>query len=343
VVFIGIDRYQYWLPLQNPVRDCRELAEILTLRYYTDQVVELYDENATKAGIVRLFSDLVDRLKPADSVAIFYSGHGHLDEKSGQAFWIPCDGAVDAYSQDRWLPNTQVLGYLDKMQADHVVLVSDSCFSGDILEAGKGTPEQINIEYFRKAYARVSRQALTSGARETVPDASEFAAQLKLALQRNAEPYLDPLAIFSQVRLGVRKTIPLFGSLAGTKHQAGGSFLFFLRSGGEQPPAAVSTGPGPTTAAGAAPTGAAPGLAAGAAAGAASSGVATAPSGVAAARTGSLYVVTDPSEAELFIDGAGVGRSPKLVENLPVDRSWGWLPARATCRRARLFALLPGD
>jgi hypothetical protein len=74
---------------------------------------------------------------------------------------------------------------------------------------------------------------LTSGATETVPDVSEFANQLKLALKRNESRYLDALMLFNEIRLGIDSTIPLLGGLQGTGHQEGASFLLFLKEGVE--------------------------------------------------------------------------------------------------------------
>lgn len=62
-----------------------------------------------------------------------------------------------------------------------------------------------------------------------MPDESAFARQLKIALEGNNRPYFDPLALFDQVRLGVRTTLPLFGNLKESGSHEGGSFLFFLR------------------------------------------------------------------------------------------------------------------
>ena len=53
LLLIAIDRYKEWLPLKNPVKDAREIKEILLTRYYIDRVIELYDTNATKANILR--------------------------------------------------------------------------------------------------------------------------------------------------------------------------------------------------------------------------------------------------------------------------------------------------
>jgi hypothetical protein len=84
---------------------------------------------------------------------------------------------------------------------------------------------EIDNDYFRKAYSRISRQVLTSGASEKVPDNSEFARQLKLALARNMNIYIDPIMIYNEVRLGITETLPLLGNLKETGHQEGASFL----------------------------------------------------------------------------------------------------------------------
>ncbi len=228
-VFIAIDKYRYWRPLRNPVADARELREILTRRYYIDEVIELYDEEATRGGIGRLFNDLFQKVGPQDSVFLYYAGHGYLDPLSKTGFWIPADGGTDVYDQERWLSNSIIRGYVSNIKAKDVALFVDSCFSGDLLNPTRGAASEISNEYFKRAYERVSRQVVTSGASETVPDTSEFARQLRMALERNTRPYIDPMMIFNELRLGVTKTTPLFGSIQGSVHQEGGSLVLFLK------------------------------------------------------------------------------------------------------------------
>jgi hypothetical protein len=228
-VLIAVNRYKEWLPLKNPVPDAREIRGILEGKYYMDSVVELYDEGATKVGILKLFERLVNEVQAEDSIFIYYAGHGHMDASSDTGFWIPQDAGTDPYEQRNWLPNVQLRGFISKMKARHVALVSDSCFSGDILNTNRGSVPAINDEYFKNAFSRRSRQVLTSGASETVPDASSFSRAFKRALSENRKPYLDPLMIFNDVRLSVSGTTPLLGTLKDVDHQEGGSFIFFLK------------------------------------------------------------------------------------------------------------------
>jgi hypothetical protein len=228
-LLIGINAYKHWLPLRNPVPDAREIGRILTSRYRYSRknVIELYDKKATKANIIRTFEKLQKKLKQDDSLLILYSGHGHLDNKTNSGFWIPVDSGKDVYKQENWLPNSQVRGLISNIEAKHVLLLVDSCFSGDIID-GTRALDGIN-DYFINAYSHVSRHVITSGASETVPDKSEFCEQLKRILKQNKMPYLDSLILYNEIRLGMRKTLPIIGSLSGTGHQEGSSFLLFLK------------------------------------------------------------------------------------------------------------------
>jgi len=227
-VLIAIDRYKEWNPLSNPVRDAKEIRDILLDQYYIDEIRELYDQNATAAGIRQLLSSLRTEVARDDSVFVFYAGHGHSDTITNTGFWIPSDGGKDSMVQANWLPNIQVRNMLSALPAKHVFLVSDSCFSGDMLDVYRGSGPVIDNEYYRRAYSMVSRQVMTSGASETVPDASEFAMRLKSSLRRAEGACIDPQYLFTIVR-EVKSTQPMLGSIRDSEHQAGGTFLFFRK------------------------------------------------------------------------------------------------------------------
>jgi hypothetical protein len=159
---------------------------------------------------------------------VFYAGHGHTDELTKTGSWIPADAGTDEMEQSNWLPNIQIRNMLSALAGRHVFLVSDACFSGDILDTSRGAAPAITSDYYRRAYGRVSRQVMTSGASETVPDSSEFALRLKSSLRRAENSCIDPEYLFTNVR-EVKTTQPLLGVIRGTEHQEGGSFLFFRK------------------------------------------------------------------------------------------------------------------
>ena len=236
LVLIAVNEYEQWPPLASPVKDAREIKDILLSRYRIDRLHELYDEKATKANILRLLVRLQDEVKADDSLLILYAGHGHLDKNSNTGFWIPVNAGTDAYEQQNWLPHTQLRGLLANVKAAHVFVISDSCFAGDLILATRSLPELVNAASLQKAYSHICRQVLASGATEAVPDVSDFAHQLKSVLSRNVSPYLDAFTLYNEIRLGVSGSVPLLGSLAGTGHQEGASFLLFLRPGLIRPP-----------------------------------------------------------------------------------------------------------
>ena len=239
LVVIAVNNYEQWPPLSSPVKDAREIKDILLSRYRIDRLHELYDEKATKANILRLLVRLQDEVKADDSLLILYAGHGHLDKNSSTGFWIPVNAGTDAYEQQNWLPHTQLRGLLANVKATHVFVISDSCFAGDLILATRSLPELVNAASLQKAYSHICRQVLASGATEAVPDVSDFAHQLKSVLSRNVSPYLDAFTLYNEIRLGVSSSMPLLGSLAGTGHQEGASFLLFLRPGLIRPPESV--------------------------------------------------------------------------------------------------------
>jgi hypothetical protein len=233
LLFIAIDAYRSWPALKNPVADAKEIRNILVEDYYVneEEIIELYNKDATKERIIETFENLQKKLTVHDSLFIYYAGHGHLDEASRQGFWIPVDAGTNRRSQENWLPNSQVRGYITGLKTIHVFLVSDACFSGDILNTTRALPPQIDNAYYRRAYSLTSRQVLTSGSSETVPDYSEFADALKNCLRKNVSPLLDPISIYNDVRLAVQKTTPLYGTLNAANHQEGATFLFFSKQG----------------------------------------------------------------------------------------------------------------
>jgi hypothetical protein len=245
-LLIGINEYTEWLPLQNPVADMKEIKSILKSRYLIDSIIELYDDKATKANILRTFEMLQTRLKPEDSLFIIYSGHGFLDNKTKTGFWIPVDAGRDVYKQENWLSTYQIRGLIANMLTNHILLLVDSCFSGNIIEGNRGIRD-INT-YFTKAYNRMSRFVITSSALEMSPDNSEFAEQLKYFLQQNDQPYIDALTLFHELRNGMKRTLPIFGGLKDAGHQEGSCFLFFLKKAeGERGSFRVKRLPGSTT------------------------------------------------------------------------------------------------
>jgi len=243
-VFIAIDEYREWGPLKYPVKDAKDIKKILLDHYYIDEscIRELYNSAATKAAILRLFTDLQNETEPNDSVFVFHAGHGTDGEDIKTPAWIPYDGSRDIVNQGYWLYHSLIRSLLDSMKARHVFLISDSCYSGELLAAPRGIPETFTD--YPAAYNNVSRQVMSSGASEEVEDESEFASRLKSLLLRTETPYITPLFLCSQIieekTMRPLLTIPNLGPMPQSGHKVGGSFLFFRKN-----PSVVQSDPPP--------------------------------------------------------------------------------------------------
>jgi tetratricopeptide (TPR) repeat protein len=229
LVLIAINRYrnEFWPSLQYPVDDAKEFKKILqaSYNYKNENIKELYDDEATLEKIIEYLEGLQTILKRDDSLLIFFLGHGSLGESSDSGYWIPVDGG--RVELDRWITHTYIKGIIKKMESRHILIISDSCFAGSMLDISRSSTPVIKNDYYRKLYSHRCRQVMTSGARrERVPDRSEFAEKLKSALIENSEFYMDGMMLFVKSR-NVSQTQPLFGGIADSKHEPEAGFLFF--------------------------------------------------------------------------------------------------------------------
>ncbi|MEK7449623.1 MAG: caspase family protein, partial [Planctomycetota bacterium] len=243
LVVIGINNYINFPKLQTAVNDAQEVKKVLLERYGffdTKRLVELYDADATAKRILAELRSLSGKIKPDDSLFIYYAGHGNLDEITKSGAWIPVDGAKN--DPTTWLDNGVLKNHLtvDAIKARHLLLISDSCFAGDFFTRNVQAPN-ITDAYVRTAFSKTSREAITSGGLEPVADAgfenhSVFAHFLLKSLKENTESYLLPAAVHERVKGGVSQNAlqqTQYGSLIGTGTELGGSFVLFLKGAGD--------------------------------------------------------------------------------------------------------------
>jgi len=236
---IGIDTYINWPRLKTAVSDAKSVRDVLLSRYYFDKdhLIELYDEQATRRNILSKLRFLAKKACKDDSLVIFYAGHGHLDSITKSGSWIPVDSGVEDTSA--WITNHDIKNYLrvDAIKAKHILLVSDSCFSGNFFRGHRGKLPEVTDTVIKKAYKLTSRQAITSGGLEPVGDEgfgknSVFSHFLVKTLKENQEPFLVPSSFFPDIKAGVAENaeqFPRFGSLKDTGGQQGGEIILFLK------------------------------------------------------------------------------------------------------------------
>lgn len=239
LLVIGIDTYIYWPRLQTAANDAKSVRDALLSRYHFDKdhLIELYNEQATRKNILGKLRFLAKNVDKDDSLVIFYAGHGHLDSITKTGSWIPVEGGIEDASA--WISNHDIKNYLrvDVTKAKHILLISDSCFSGDFFRSYRSKLPEVTDQVIKKAYELTSRQSITSGGLEPVSDAgfgrnSIFSHFLVETLKENQKPFLVPSDLFPPIKAGVAENaeqFPRFGSLRDTGGQQGGEIVLFLK------------------------------------------------------------------------------------------------------------------
>ena len=186
LLVIAIDDYVHCPKLNNCVKDAQDLIKVLDTRYgisIDNKILPpLFNAEATQKNIVYSFRQLAEKVRPQDSVLIYFSGHGEYDKVLKQGYWVPVEatkGGIDTY-----LPNSEVRVYLDAINSHHTFMMVDSCFSGTLF-VDKSVDK--NIERYERD---PSRWGLTSGRNEIVSDGdagknSPFAESLLYRLRQN--------------------------------------------------------------------------------------------------------------------------------------------------------------
>ncbi|MGD9231587.1 MAG: caspase family protein, partial [Desulfobacterales bacterium] len=194
-LIIGINDYEDpKIPdLETAVDDARSMSEVLGERYGF-QVELLLDRKATKKAIYQALRDLAASAHPDDSILIYYAGHGDLDRTYNDGWWIPAD--AKGGDPITYLDNVQVQKSMRSMEARHVLLISDSCYSGTLFGQARSIPQVIDDKYYLNLYNEKSRWGMTSGNKTPVADDgtgghSVFAHQLLKELRKNEKPYIS--------------------------------------------------------------------------------------------------------------------------------------------------------
>jgi TolB-like protein len=210
--------------LIEPKNDADKLTSILVSKYFFKQedIIRLVDP--TRANILDAIEQKRKSLSVDDNLIIFYAGHGYWDEGLKMGYWLPSDAKKD--SKSNWVSNTDLTLYLSAFESNHVLLVSDACFSGGIFKTRSiGDMDQ----GIKRLYELKSRKAITSGNLKEVPDNSVFMKYFIMQLELNNDAFLTSDQLFAKIRpniLNNSSTEPLYGVVHNTGDE-GGEFVFY--------------------------------------------------------------------------------------------------------------------
>jgi hypothetical protein len=222
---IGIDNYKNLPKLKTATHDARSIALMLQ-KNYGFKVNLLIDP--ARGDILDAFDDYLEALGQNDNLLIYYAGHGWLDETTDRGYWLPVDAKQGRRS--RWLSNADITDTLKSLNAKHVMVVADSCYSGTLTRAAAvGLRDK---DYLKRMSVKKARVAMVSGGLEPVADDggtgnSPFAKAFLDALSNNTN-IVDGTRLFSQIRrpviLNAQQT-PEYSDVRNAGHD-GGDFLF---------------------------------------------------------------------------------------------------------------------
>ena len=223
---IGNNNYRNGLQsLKTAAGDARAVAQALQAEYGF-KVTLLTD--ATRAQVLEALTRLRRTLTADDNLLIYYAGHGSYDQAGDQGYWLP----VDAKAQDptNWISNADITTMLKAIQARHIMVVADSCYSGSLTRDANADIR--DASYLTRIVAKKARTVLTSGGLEPVADAgggghSVFAAAFLATLAANTG-VMDAETFFERVRKPVilaASQTPEYSNLRSAGHE-GGDFVF---------------------------------------------------------------------------------------------------------------------
>lgn len=222
---IGNNNYRHLSDLETAINDANAIGRVLENDYgFAVKVLT----NATRTDILDTFSQYRRKVSAKDNLLIYFAGHGHLDRDMDEGYWLPIDAVEDSFTN--WISNSSIISSVRGMQAKHVMVVADSCFSGTLVRAVKITPRTPGS--LQKFVNLKARTALTSGGIEPVTDVgggqhSVFARALLSLLEKNPGVMNGQelfVALRRQVQLNADQ-IPEYGDIRKAGHD-GGDFLF---------------------------------------------------------------------------------------------------------------------
>ena len=229
--------------LPNPVKDAREVATTLKKMGWKVDVLENPEGKLFRRKLHQL---IVGPGRDKDkAILLWFSGHGYtFKEADGLSlgYLVPIDAPDPEKDEIGFMEKAVSMRYIEtvakRIQAKHVLMAFDSCFSGAIFQMVRARPSA----YIQEKVAEPVRQLITAGNEtEQVPDRSVFKDVFiqgihKGYADRNNDGYVtgEELGSYLQekvVNYSRKAQHPQFGKINNPKLDKG-DFIFHLASSG---------------------------------------------------------------------------------------------------------------
>ncbi len=240
---IGNQNYRHLNKLQTPISDAKAVEQLLRERYgfHTKLLID-----ADRDQILTAMVEYRRMLPENSNLLIYYAGHGHHDPDTNRAYWLPVDAETD--NNARWIIADDITSDVRAMRSSHVLVISDSCYSGYLTRAADAAIEPTNPGvYLAKALKSKSRTLMSSGGDEPVADSgapghSVFAGVILDSLREMEEDNFTAAYLverFIKPRVGGRSDqLPQYSVILNSGHD-GGDFVFSRQPVGKAPTSSV--------------------------------------------------------------------------------------------------------
>ena len=221
--------------LKTAINDAETIGKLLEEKYgFKTEVIK----NATLESINKTIKKYRSILTENDNLLIYYAGHGTVDAWTQEGYWLPVDAQDN--NEWTWFDNRSLISLTKSLNAKHIIVIADSCFSGSLFSTveHRGTFDNTDTDLenvFYNMNRKKTRVAITSGNYEFVPDSindsehSPFATVLIDVLNNNND-VLPAGDLFSLVRTSLpkisKKQNPVYGEFDFEIHEKTGDFLF---------------------------------------------------------------------------------------------------------------------
>jgi WD40 repeat protein len=168
-LIIGNNNYRHMRTLTTAIKDAEDVEKILKSSYGFETKLL---KDASRAQILGELNRLKRELDANSNLLIYYAGHGYKDEKVKKAYWWPVN--AESGDETEWISADTITTSLKGMDARHVLIISDSCYSGamsrgEVVGVYKLTERE---RYLLKMMSGTSRILMASGGDEPVEDNS---------------------------------------------------------------------------------------------------------------------------------------------------------------------------
>lgn len=219
-VVIGVERYLLAPSIPGAVEDARKVAQALRQLGF-DEVVEVYDKDASFRHLQQLFTDMLPRkVGRMDRVVLFYAGHaGITQDADGKdlGYLVPADAQVNNVAKS--ITFEQLKDFARRLAAKHTVLILDSAVRGWESTA----PQQLSLEGRLSPEDDTERRAMqviTAGDKGEVStrvgNASVFVKTLLAGLQGAADLNKNGWLMASELGAYLEKEVS--GATNGQQH-----------------------------------------------------------------------------------------------------------------------------